>query len=194
MNSTLNPIVFALRHPITMMAAVAALFVGSLMAAQRMVIDVFPTLDLPVIYIAQPYTGMDPAQMESQITAYYEGYSIYITGIHHVESKNIQGLSLTKLFFHPGTNMAQAMAETVGYVNRAHANMPASALPPYIVRFDTGSVPIGYLALDADSDRSIAELQDLALQRVRPVFASLPGASSPPPAGGNQVRRFSFNP
>ena len=83
--------------------------------------------------------------MESQITAYYEGYSIYIGGIEHVESKNIQGLSVTKLFFHPGTNMGQAMAEAVGYVNRAHANMPPGALPPYILRFDTGSVPIGYL-------------------------------------------------
>ena len=185
MNSSLNPIVFALRHPITMMAAVAALVVGSALAVQRMAMDVFPTLDLPVIYIAQPYTGMDPAQMESQITNYYEGYSIYISGIQHVESKNIQGLSVVKLFFHPGTNMAQAMAETVGYVNRAHANMPPSALPPYILRFDTGSVPIGYLALDCDSDRPIAELQDFALQRVRPVFASLPGVSSPPPAGGN---------
>src|SRR5438270_5572573 len=107
MNSSLNPIVFALRHPITMMAAVAALAVGSVLAVQRMAFDVFPTLDLPVIYIAQPHTGLDPAQMESQITAYYEGYSIYIGGIEHVESKNIQGLSITKLFFHPGTNMGQ---------------------------------------------------------------------------------------
>src|SRR4051812_42123256 len=111
MNSSLNPIVFALRHPITVMAAVAALAVTSTLAARRMAVDVFPKLDLPVIYIAQPYGGMDPAQMESQLTAFYEGHSIYIAGIHHVESKTIQGMGIVKLFFHPGTDMAQAIAE-----------------------------------------------------------------------------------
>src|SRR3954451_11534907 len=107
-----------MRHPVSVMAGVAALAVASLLAARRMAVDVFPSLDLPVIYIAQPYGGMDPGQMESQITSFYEGHSLYITGIHHVESKTIQGMALIKLVFHPGTNMAQAMAETVGYVNR----------------------------------------------------------------------------
>ena len=83
-----------------------------------MKIDIFPALNLPVIYVAQPYGGMDPAQMEGLITNYYEYHFLYITGIHHVESKNIQGVALMKLYFHPGTDMAQAMAETVGYVNR----------------------------------------------------------------------------
>jgi multidrug efflux pump subunit AcrB len=192
MNSSLNPIVFALRHPITIMAGVAALFVGALLAVQRMSVDVFPTLDLPVIYIAQPYTGMDPGQMESQITNYYEGHSLYITGIHHVESKNIQGMAVVKLYFHPGTNMSQAMAETVAYVNRAKAFMPTGTLPPFIVRFDTGSVPVGYLVLESDTDRSMGDLQDLALLRVRPIFASLPGVSSPPPIGGN-IRTINVN-
>ena len=72
-----------------------------------MAVDVFPALDLPVIYIAQPYGGMDPSQMESQITSYYEGHSIYMTGIHHVESKNTQGMAVIKLAFYPGTNMAR---------------------------------------------------------------------------------------
>ena len=84
-----------------------------------MAVDIFPALNLPVIYVAQPYGGMDPAQMEGQITNYYEYHFLYINGIHHVESKNVQGVALMKLYFHPGTDMAQAMAETVGYVNRA---------------------------------------------------------------------------
>src|SRR5215467_8532460 len=185
MQSSLNPIVFALRRPITVMAGVAALVVGCVLALTRMPIDIFPTLDLPVIYIAQPYGGLNPSDMESQITAYYEGHAIYINGLHHVESKTIQGMAVVKLFFHPGTNMAQAMAETVGIVNRAKGYMPPGTLPPFIVRFDVSNVPVGYLVVESEGNRPMGELSDLTLQRVRPVFGSLPGVSSPPPIGGN---------
>jgi multidrug efflux pump subunit AcrB len=187
MSSSFNPIVFALRHPITVMAAVAALAVGAVLAVQRMAIDIFPTLDLPVIYIAQPYGGMSPAQMESQITSFYEGHSLYISGIHHVESKNVQGMALVKLYFHPGTNMAQAMAETIGYANRSKGYVPQGTVPPFIVRFDTGSVPVGYLVLETDDpgQYTMGQLQDLAIYRVRPIFGSLSGVSAPPPIGGN---------
>src|SRR5262249_49915498 len=113
----MNPIVFALRHPVTVMVAIAGICLASVLAVTRMKVDIFPSLDLPVIYVAQPYGGMDPAQMEGLITYYYEYHFLYITGIHHVESKNIQGVALMKLYFHPGTNMAQAMAETINYVN-----------------------------------------------------------------------------
>ncbi len=192
MNSSLNPIVFALRHPVTVMAAVAALAVTSTIVARRMAVDVFPKLDLPVIYIAQPYGGLDPGQMESQLTAFFEGHSIYIAGIHHVESKSIQGMGLVKLFFHPGTDMAQAMAETANYVNRSRAFMPPGTVPPFVVRLDTGSAPVGYLVLDSDIERSPGELQDMALYRVRPIFGSLQGVSSPPPIGGN-LRTINVN-
>lgn len=181
----LNPIVFALRHPITVMVAIAALVVGSALAVLRMKIDIFPALNLPVVYVAQPYGGMDPAQMEGLITNYYEYHFLYINGIHHVESRNVQGAALMKLTFHPGTDMAQAMAETVGYVNRARAFMPPGTVPPFIMRFDTGSVPVGYLVLRSKT-RSIGEIQDLALFSVRPMFSALPGVSAPPPFGGNQ--------
>ena len=96
-----------------------------------MKIDIFPSLNLPVIYVAQPYGGLDPAQMEGLITNYYEYHFLYISGIHHVESKNVQGTALMKLFFHPDTNMAQAMAETVQYVNRARAFMPPGTVGPF---------------------------------------------------------------
>lgn len=192
MNSSLNPIVFALRHPITVMAGVVALAVASLLAATRMSIDVFPKLDLPVIYIAQPYGGLDPFQMESQLTAVFEGHSIYIAGIHHVESKSVQGMGIVKLFFHPGTDMAQAMAETANYVNRSKAFMPPGTVPPFVVRLDTGSAPVGFLVLESDIERSPGELQDLALYRVRPIFGSLKGVSSPPPIGGN-LRTINVN-
>src|SRR5436309_15927764 len=181
----MNPIVFALRHPITVMVAILALVGGSILAITRMRIDIFPDLNLPVIYVAQPYGGMDPAQMEGQLTNYYEYHFLYIAGIHHVESKNIQGVALMKLVFHPGTDMAQAMAETIQYVNRSRAFMPPGTVPPFVMRFDTGSVPVGYLVLKS-ATRSIGEIQDQALFKVRPLFASIPGVSAPPPFGGNQ--------
>jgi multidrug efflux pump subunit AcrB len=127
---------------------------------------------------------MDPAQMEGFLTNYYEYHFLYISGIHHVESRNVQGVALMKLYFHPGTDMAQAMAETINYVNRSRAFMPPGTVSPFVMRFDTGSVPVGYLVLSSDT-RSIAEIQDLALFRVRPMFSSLPGVSAPPPFGGS---------
>src|SRR6516165_3538588 len=181
----MNPIAFALRRPLTVMVLVAAVALGSILAVTRMSIDIFPNLNLPVVYVAQPYGGMDPAQMEGLLTNYYEYHFLYITGIHHVESKNIQGVALMKLFFHPGTNMAQAMAEVIGYVTRSRAFMPPGTVSPFITRFDAGSVPVGYLVLSSET-KSIGEIQDQALFKVRPMFASLPGVSAPPPFGGNQ--------
>ncbi len=178
-------ILLALRHPMTVIVALVAVTLGCFLAVRRMGVDIFPALNLPVIYVAQPYGGMDPSQMEGFLANYYEYHFLYITGIHHVESRNIQGLSLMRLYFHPGTDMSQAMAETVNYVNRARAFMPPGTVSPFVIRFDTGSVPVGYLVLSSES-RSIGEIQDLALFRVRPMFASLPGVSAPPPFGGNQ--------
>jgi len=147
--------------------------------------DIFPNVGSPTVYVAQPYGGMDPAQMEGFITYYFEYHFLYITGIEHVESKSIQGAALMKLVFHPGTDMSQAMAEVVGYVNRARAFMPPGTVPPFITRFDAGSVPIGQLVF-ASPMRLPAEMQDIALNRVRPLFATLEGVSAPPPFGGNQ--------
>lgn len=179
-----NPIVFALRRPYTVMVAILAVVLGSVLAVSRMKIDIFPSLNLPVIYVAQPYGGLDPAQMEGLITNYYEYHFLYVSGIHHVESKSVQGVALMKLYFHPGTDMAQAMAETIQYVNRSRAFMPPGTVPPFVMRFDTGSVPVGYLVLSSET-RTVGEIQDHALNRVRPLFSTLPGVSAPPPFGGS---------
>src|SRR6516162_4525883 len=183
----MNPIIFALRHPITVMVLMAGIIAGSALAVTRMKIDIFPQLNLPVVYVCQPYGGMDPAQMEGLLTNYYEYHFLYIAGIHHVESRNIQGIAVMKLFFHPGTDMAQAMAETINYVNRSRAFMPTGTVAPFVMRFDAGSVPVGYLVLDTKNPkRTIGEMQRMALFDVRPIFASLPGVSAPPPFGGSQ--------
>jgi multidrug efflux pump subunit AcrB len=181
----MNPISAALRRPVTVMVLIAGIIFAGVIAWTRMKKDIFPPLDLPVIYVAQPYGGMDPLQMEGLIAYYYEYHFLYIGGIHHVESRNVQGVSLMKLYFHPGTDMAQAMAETVGYVNRARAFMPPGTVNPFIMRFDTGSVPVGYLILKSDT-KTIGQIQDQALNKVRPMFAAIEGVSAPPPFGGAQ--------
>ena len=175
----------ALRRPVTVVVALVALALFAYLAVQRMPADIFPKVGDPAIYVAQPYGGMDPAQMEGYLTYYYEYHFLYITGIDRVESKSIQGAALMKLIFHEGTDMAQAMAETVGYVNRARAFMPPGTVPPFITRFDAGSVAVGQLVFSSASHTQ-GELQDYALNRVRPLFATLPGVSAPPPFGGNQ--------
>jgi multidrug efflux pump subunit AcrB len=198
----MNPINFALRRPKTIMVLLLATVIAGIsvirpssvdswlrergveLPLKRMAVDIFPALNLPVIYVCQPYGGMDPAQMEGLLTNYYEYHFLYINGIHHVESRNVQGAALMKLQFHSGTDMAQAMAETINYVNRSRSMMPPGTVPPFVMRFDTGSVPVGYLVLSSGT-KTIAEIQDQALFKVRPMFSSLPGVSAPPPFGGS---------
>ena len=180
----MNLVDSSMRRPLTVLVAVIAVVLSAALAIWKMPRDIFPTLGIPTIYVAQPFGGMDPAQMEGYLTYYYEYHFLYITGIEHVESKSIQGASLIKLQFHPGTDMSQAMSETVAYVNRARAFMPPGTVPPFIMRFDAGSVPVGNLVFSSDT-RTVAEMQDLALNRVRPLFATLPGVSAPPPFGGS---------
>src|ERR1700689_2955518 len=175
----------ALSRPITVIVALAAITLCAVLALKRMPVDIFPQVGDPAIYVAQPYGGMDPAQMEGYMTYYFEYHFLYITGIDRVESKSIQGAALMKLVFHEGTNMSQAMAETVGYVDRARPFMPPSAVPPFITRFDAGSVAVGALVFSS-ATHTQGELQDFALNRLRPLFAPLPGVSAPPPFGGNQ--------
>src|SRR5215211_5895901 len=182
----MNLVSFALRHPVTLVVLVVAAVLGGALALARMPRDIFPDLGVPVLYVAQPYGGMDPAQMEGFLVNYYEYHFLYINGIEHVESKSIQGAALIKLQFHPGTDMSRAMAETVSYVNRSRAFMPPGTVPPFVMRFDAGSVPVGTLVFSSDDPSvQIKDLQDAALFKVRPLFATLPGVSAPPPFGGS---------
>ncbi|MFM8393266.1 MAG: efflux RND transporter permease subunit, partial [Acidobacteriota bacterium] len=181
----MNLIISALRRPITVLVIMVGIILGSGLAISRMAVDIFPNLNLPVIYVAQPYGGMDPAQMESYLVSYYEYHFLYVTGIEHVESRSIQNVGLVKLFFHPGTDMNQALAQVVSYVERSRAFMPPGTVAPFVVRYDAGSVPVGQLVFSSET-RNLSEIQDLALFRVRPYFSTLPGVSAPPPFGGNQ--------
>ena len=166
------------------MVVVLAISFFSFLAIRNMKVDIFPTFGLPTIYVAQPYGGLSPEQMESFVAGYYEYHFLYITGVKAVESKSIQGNVLIKIIFHEGTDMSQAAAEVVGYVNRSRAFMPPGTVPPFITRFDAGSVPVGQLVFFSET-RTLGEISDLALFKVRPMFSTLPGVSAPPPFGGS---------
>jgi multidrug efflux pump subunit AcrB len=174
----------ALRRPITVMVVIVGIALTAVLALTRMPIDIFPNLNLPVIYVAQPYGGMSPAQMEGYLTYYYEYNFLYVAGLQSIESKSVENFALMKLTFIPGTNMSQALAEVSSYINRAQAYMPAGTVPPFVLRFDAGSVPVGYLVFSSRTE-GVDQLQDLALNRVRPLFTTLPGVSSPSTFGGS---------
>src|SRR6266480_2058672 len=173
----------ALRRPITVLVAVIAIVLSAGLALRQAPVDIFPSLGVPVVYVVQPYGGMSPSQMEGQIVGYYEYHFLYINGIEHIESQSIQGMAMLKLYFHPGTDIAQSMAQVTAMAFRATSFMPPGTVPPFIVRFDAGSIPVGQLVFSSDT-RSDAEIQDQALFKVRPLLATLPGVSAPPPSGG----------
>jgi multidrug efflux pump subunit AcrB len=175
---------FALRFPVAVCVFVTAIALGSFFSVSRMRSDVFPDLNQPVIYVAQAYGGMDPAQMEGLITAYYEYCFLFMNGIDHVESRNMQNLALIKLYFHPGTDMAQAVAEAAIYANRAKAFFPPGTVTPFIMKLDASMVPVAYATLSSDTV-PIKTLSDLLLFKVRPKLASLPGTTAPQPFGGS---------
>ncbi len=175
----------ALRRPVTVMVIVLGVLLTGAAALTKIPRDIFPNLEVPVIYVAQPFAGMDASQVEGYITYRYEIGFLYVSGIEHIESKSAQGLALLKLQFQPGTDMGSAMAEVTNQIQRAQRYMPQGAVPPFVIRFDAGSVPVGNLVFSSET-RSETELQDFAVNRIRPMFASLKGISAPPPFGGSE--------
>ena len=128
----MNLVTFALRRPFTVVVLFTAVVLGAVMGIKEMPRDIFPTLGIPTIYVAQPYGGMDVSQMEAYLTYFYEYHFLYISGVEHIESRIVQGASLMKLVFHQGTDMSEAMSETVAEVDRSRAAMPPGTVPPFV--------------------------------------------------------------
>jgi multidrug efflux pump subunit AcrB len=180
----MNLIRFALRKPISILVMVAGFFFFGINAVRNIKIDIFPSLDLPVIYLSHPYGGYSPNQMEAFFGKQYVNLMLYVSGVKSIETKNIQGVTLMKLSFYEGTNMAQAAAEVSAFSNRAQAIFPPGSNPPFIIRFDASTLPVGQLVLSS-VERSNNELMDLANVYIRSSFTSIPGLISPAPFGGN---------
>jgi multidrug efflux pump subunit AcrB len=174
----------ALKRPITAIVITASLLIFAVLSAINIPIDIFPKLNLPTIYVIESYGGMSPQQMEGFFSTRMQDQFLYINGVKTITSKNIQGLTLIKLSFYESTNMAEASAEVALQVNRAMKFFPPGALPPQVIRFDASSLPVGELVFSAKG-RSLKEIYDLAAHIVRPLFATVPGLSAPPPFGAN---------
>ncbi|QJB37666.1 efflux RND transporter permease subunit [Chitinophaga oryzae] len=174
----------ALKKPVTVVVLTAGLLLFSLLAMFSIPIDIFPKLNLPTIYVIEPYGGMSPKQMEGFFATRLQDQFLYVNGVKNISTKNIQGLTLLKLTFYENTDMAEASAQVALQVNRAMKFFPPGALPPQVLRFDASSLPVGELVFSSPN-KSLKEIYDLAATRIRPMFASVPGLSAPPPFGAN---------
>lgn len=194
----------ALKRPITILVLFTGLLLFSFMAIRTIPIDIFPKLNLPTIYVIESYGGMSPQQMEGFFATRMQDQFLYVNGIRNMESKNIQGLTLIKLTFYENTDMAEASAQVALQVNRASKFFPPGALPPQVIRFDASSLPVGQLVFSSQT-KSLKEIYDLAVTRVRPMFSTVAGLSAPPPFGANsrsivvsvdpeKLRRFNISP
>ncbi|MBU0942354.1 MAG: efflux RND transporter permease subunit [Bacteroidetes bacterium] len=180
----MNLIRFALRRPISVIVAVAAIVFLSFTAIKKINVDIFPKVELPAMYIAMPYGGLSPAYMDGFMANEFQKVLLFVGGVKSMDFKSIQGLTLMKLTFYPGTNMAQAAGEVSTSVSRAMGFLPPGAVPPMVVRFDGSSLPVGQLVFESD-ERSINEIQTLVLTKIRPMFVAIPGITAPAPFGGN---------
>jgi multidrug efflux pump subunit AcrB len=180
----MNLIRFALRKPISIMVFVVGMLFFGISAMTSIKVDILPQMNLPVIYIAHPFGGYTPEQMEAYFGKNYVNILLFANGIKSIETKNTQGLMLMKLTYYQGTNMAQAAAELSALSNRAQSNFPPGSQPPFVIRFDASSLPVGQLILSS-ATRTNDELQDLANTFVRPSFTAIPGLLAPAPSGGS---------
>jgi multidrug efflux pump subunit AcrB len=174
----------SLRRPITILVIFLGVLLFSVVALRTIPIDIFPKLNAPTIYVIELYGGMSAQQMEGFFATRMADQFLYINGIKNVESKNIQGLSILKLSFYEGTDMGEASAEVALQVNRSTAFFPPGALPPQVIRFDASSLPVGELVFSSKT-RPLKDIFDLAITRIRPLFATVPGLTAPPPFGSN---------
>jgi multidrug efflux pump subunit AcrB len=173
----------ALRRPVSVLVAIVGILLAAALSIRRMPRDLFPELGRPILYLVETWPGMTPSQMEGLIAARFEYHFLYLAGIEHIETQAIANTLLTKLFFQPDTDTSYAVAQTVAMAYRATATMPKGTPPPFIMRLDGGSYPVANLVFES-STRSDSEIQDLVFSRIRPLLATMPGVSAPPPIGG----------
>lgn len=180
----MNMIRLALRKPIAVVVVVLTIGYFSFLVVRKINVDIFPKIELPAIYIAMPYGGLTPSYMDGFMANEFQKVLVFVSGVKDIEFKSIQGFTLMKLSFYAVTDMAQAAAEVSTQVSRAMGFLPPGAVPPQVVRFDGSSLPIGQLVFESEK-RSIGEIQNLVMTRIRPQFVSLQGITAPAPFGGN---------
>src|ERR1700756_4210992 len=179
---------FAIRYPYLIIVLCLAIGVIGTSSLLRMPVDLFPPINIPVVVVATFYSGMPPEQIENDITGTYERFFTLASGIDHIQSRSLPGVSLIKVYFHPGTN---ADTDVTSISNLAVANLrrlPPGTLPPVVLKFDASSLPVCLITLRGQGLNQ-ATLHDLAQYNVRNQVASTPGSSVPQPFGG-KVRQI----
>src|SRR4051794_22670076 len=174
---------FAIRNPyfIVVICLIVAVVGGSSLA--RMPVDMFPSMDIPVVVVATFYNGMPPEQIEADITSRFERFFTLGSGIEHIESRSLPGVSVIKVFFQPGTNPDSAVTTISNLAMAQLRRLPPGTLPPVVLKFDASSLPVCLVTVSGEGLNE-TRLRDLAQFQVRNQIAGVPGASVPPPFGG----------
>lgn len=174
---------FAIRYPffIIMMCLVITV-VGVTMVA-RMPVDLFPAINIPVVVVATFYSGMPPEEIETDITGRFERFFTLGSGIDHIESRSLPGVSLIKIYFQPGTDADAAVSEISNLALADLRKLPPGTLPPVVLKFDASSLPVCLITLKGQG-LTETELRDLGQYNVRNQVANVRGASVPQPFGG----------
>src|ERR1700729_4207473 len=169
---------FAIRYPFFIIMLCLIIAVVGVTTVARMPVDLFPDINIPVVVVSTFYSGMPPEQIESDITDSYERFFTLGSGIDHIESRSLTGVSLIKIYFEPGTD---ANAAVSNISNLAMANL--RRLPPGVLKFDAANLPVCLVTLKGEGLNE-TQLKDLAQFAVRNQIANVPGASVPQPYGG----------
>src|SRR4249920_1145341 len=174
---------FAIRFPYFIIVACLMTAVVGITSLVRMPVDLFPSINNPVVVVATFYPGMPPEQIETDITGRFERFFTLGSGVDHIESRSLPGVSLIKIYFQPGTN-ADADLSTISNLAMADLRrLPPGTLPPVVLKFDASSLPVCLITLKGEGLNE-TELQDLGRYTVRNQIANVPGASVPQPFGG----------
>jgi multidrug efflux pump subunit AcrB len=174
---------FSIRNPFFIIVCCLIVAIVGTVTLVRMPVDLFPPINIPVVVVATFYSGMPPQQIETSITNPFERFFTLASGVDHIESRSLPGVSLIKIYFQPGTN-ADADLSTVSNLAMADLRrLPPGTLPPVVLKFDASSLPVCLITLKGEGLNE-TELHDLGQYNVRNQIASVPGASVPQPFGG----------
>src|ERR1700694_6023930 len=174
---------FAIRYPFFIIMLCLIIVVVGVTTVARMPVDLFPNINIPVVVVATFYSGMPPEQIEANITNPFERFFTLGSGIDHIESRSLTGVSLIKIYFQPGTNPDAAVSGISNLAMAQLRRLPPGTLPPVVLKFDASSLPVCLVTFKGEGLNETA-LRDLAQFQVRNQIASVPGASVPQPFGG----------
>ena len=174
---------FAIRNPYFIVVICLIIAVVGVTSLIRMPVDMFPSMNIPVVACATFYSGMPPEQIETDITSRFERFFTLGAGIDHIESRSLPGVSLIKVYFQPGTNADSAVTTISNLAMAQLRRLPPGTLPPVLLKFDASALPVCLVTLKGQG-LDETKLRDLAQFNVRNQIAGVPGASVPQPFGG----------